>query len=368
MSQALTNALAAIDQESGDDPEAQLILATCRGLFYGYDAKWWPQGGTQPWETVSVEETFTCQIKNPKTGRQSRTFTQAGKLDGVVKHTNNQRYLLEHKTTSEDIEDPDAPFWRRLTIDSQVSSYTLAHWQRGEKLAGTLYDVIRKPGIRPKKLDQKAQAEIASLHTYLKAPVSPAVEAEALRIKRETPELFEIRLAVEVLENSNRYYQRKNVPRLDGELLEWADELWDSARDIADARRLGRHYRNSGACMNWNRPCEYLGICSGHDSPDSDNWRKREIHSELELDSEDPTKILTHSRIRCFQTCRRKHYYRYELGIERAREERDALYFGHVFHAGLAAWWSTFLPSQEPNHGNSTESTASASSTVAQPN
>lgn len=44
--------------------------------------------------------------------------------------------------------------------------------------------------------------------------------------------------------------------------------------------------------------------------------------------------ILTHSRIECFQTCRRKHYYQYILGIRRERTEA-ALRFGTAVHLGL---------------------------------
>jgi hypothetical protein len=44
--------------------------------------------------------------------------------------------------------------------------------------------------------------------------------------------------------------------------------------------------------------------------------------------------ILTHSRMECFQTCRRKHYYQYMLGIRRERTEA-ALRFGTAIHLGL---------------------------------
>jgi CRISPR/Cas system-associated exonuclease Cas4 (RecB family) len=59
----------------------------------------------------------------------------------------------------------------------------------------------------------------------------------------------------------------------------------------------------------------------------------------------DGRNVLTNSRIRCFQTCRRKHFYEYELGVERQdEEEREALYFGNLWHAALEAW---FLASQK---------------------
>ena len=90
----------------------------------------------------------------------------------------------------------------------------------------------------------------------------------------------------------------------------------------------------------YGSPCKYLGICSGHDEPDSNNWQKRDlVHIELPELEGDGRDVLTNSRIRTFQTCRRKHFYQYDIGSERINEEeREALYFGSCFHAALAAW------------------------------
>lgn len=115
--------------------------------------------------------------------------------------------------------------------------------------------------------------------------------------------------------------------------------------------------------MLYGSPCKFLGICSGHDTPDSDKWRrKKERHPELGDAIEHDADALTNSRIRTFQTCRRKHFYEYELGIERQDEdEKEALYFGAMFHAALEAWWRCFLVSNsEVSHVNGrTDSPAS---------
>jgi hypothetical protein len=46
--------------------------------------------------------------------------------------------------------------------------------------------------------------------------------------------------------------------------------------------------------------------------------------------------LLTHSRLSCFRSCPRKHYYRYELGL-RPEETSLALKVGSAFHAALEA-------------------------------
>ena len=130
---ALEAAFNAIDDSIGPDADdaQQLIAAKCRGLMYGYDARWANAG----WETLSVEKVFHLPVINPETGHPSRSFTHAGKYDGIIAYE-GRPYLLEHKTCSEEIADVDAPYWKRLTIDSQVSGYVLANWQDGQKMTG----------------------------------------------------------------------------------------------------------------------------------------------------------------------------------------------------------------------------------------
>lgn len=329
----LAAALSALDSDNLDGQ----LAGTLRGLMRGYDRYW---GGVS-WETVEVEQQFTLPIVNPETNRTSRTFTHAGRVDGIVRFEGRD-YLLEHKTTSEDISDPNAPYWRRLAIDAQVSGYVLSYWQMGRKLEGTLYDVIRKPSIRPKQITKTIAQQIIVGGMYCHADVSDATR-EVIRngkLEIENSELFEARLVADIAERPDWYFQRRTIPRLDGEVAEYATELWETADEIRQARVGNRHYRNPGACMLYNSPCEFLGLCSGHDSVESDNWRKREsVHAELETDG-DGRDVLSHSRMQTFRTCRRKHFYRYELGIEPNKEEKEALYFGRLLHEALAAWWA----------------------------
>lgn len=275
-SKRLAAALEAVNRASSDRDDIR--AAKVRGLMAGYDARW----ADSDWQAIGVEEEFVLPVVNPETGRASRTWMHAGKFDGIAAYK-GKTCLVEHKTTSEDVSDPNSPYWRRLAIDSQVSGYVLANWQNGRKLDGTMYDVIRKPGIRPKQLDQKTRRAIASLGEYCGTRISEDLRQQIIDGgDTETAELYEIRLAADTLAQPGKYFQRRFVPRLDSELAEWANELWDVAKDIQNARRMGRFYRNSSACMNYGTPCEFLGVCSGHESIASDRWRKREaVHAEL---------------------------------------------------------------------------------------
>lgn len=336
MSQSLINALNAIDANKTDE----IIAAKVRGLMIGYDARW----GDSNFEVIGVEEVFHLPVINPSTGKASRTFTQAGKFDGIVS-IDGRQYLLEHKTTSDDIADPNSPYWGILDLDSQVSAYALANWQQGRKLDGTIYDVIRKPGIRPKTITKAEAKLIVSHREYCGFEVPTEI---ALRVSRgdekECPKLYEIRLASETFQNPEKYFQRRIVPRLDADLAEYASEMWDVGQSLLEARRKVLHYRNTGACRLFNSTCTFLGVCRKHDTIESENWkRKEQHHSEIPVAfSDGGLNVLTNSRIKCFQTCRRKHYYQYELGVERIdAEEREALALGTLMHIGLEAYFNT---------------------------
>src|SRR5690606_3812947 len=152
-----------------------------------------------------------------------------------------------------------------------------------------------------------------------------------------------------IVERPGYYFQRRPVPRTDREIFEYAEELWQHGQDMLRVRNQttanSLPVKNPGACMLYGTPCKFLGLCSGYDDPGSDRWQRKErVHNELDMAASDGRDLLTNSRVRCFQTCQRKHYYEYELAIERHdEEEKKALYFGSVYHAGLNAWWDFLL-------------------------
>lgn len=336
----LESAYAAVDDFCGDttDEPKALIRAKVRGLLAGYHARWVDAG----YEALEVERVYASPLWNPATTRASRSFEVAGMLDVVARLRGD--WLFDHKTTSQDITDPDAPYWRQLRVEGQATHYLLLKWLAGEKLDGAVWDVTRKPGISPKKLTKADRASAVADRKYFGRILSSASLLSLQTEERETLEMYEARLAHDcTVEKPEWYFQRRNVPRLDHELLEYAEDLWQHGQNILASRKIARLPKNSGACMLYNSPCKFLGICSGYDSPTSDRWQRRELrHPELgEAGDRD---ALTNSRIRTFQTCQVKHHFEYELCLERQdEEEREALWFGTLFHKALNAWWRTFL-------------------------
>lgn len=336
----LDAAYEAVAEYIGTNPDEsqQLIAAKCGGLLAGYDARWRDAG----YVPIVVEKYYEADLMNPATNAKSRTFRLGGKVD-LIAELNGRSFLFDHKTTSHDITDPNAPYWRQLAIEGQVSQYMLLLWLHGIKVDNAVWDVVKKPSISPKKLSKAERAQAASLGEYFGGKLSAASQTAMATDERETLEMYELRLAHDcTVERPEYYFQRRAVPRMESELLEYAEELWSHSQDLIETRRNGRHVRNSGACMLYGAPCRYLGVCSGHDTIDSDKWRRKtQVHTEIPIVEGDGRNILTNSRVRCWQTCRRKHQLDYELGVERIdEEEREALFFGSCIHAGLNAWWS----------------------------
>jgi len=334
------------------------------GLMHGYDAVY----RNQTLRPVAVETEFKVPIYNLQGKRvsQSKTLELAGVLD-VLAVEDGKQWVLDHKTSSDDL-GPESPYWQQLVVEGQASLYPLACHLQGIEVAGAVWDVLRKPGIKPKAIPEKERAGISVLphhyHGFVCSRASVDYAVNGGKGVQENAELFGYRCARECLNKPDRYFAQRKVFKLESDLTEFAGELWDVSQDITQVRRTGRHYRNSGACKLYGRACEYLGICSGFDKPDSAKWQQREsVHPELR-GCGNGRDVLTHTRMRCFQTCRRKHYYRYELGIERVQEETpEALYFGTMIHRALEAWWKTFLPQGE-NNGDSDQAAGSGPENV----
>lgn len=334
---------------AASEPSERIIAAKCMGLMWGYNARW----ANAPYLIESVERTVTSNLYNPETGRNSRSFRVAGKIDVMAREEGTDRYVIfDHKTTSEDISDPDSPYWRQLTVEQQATHYMLIEWLNARKVDYAIWDVVRKPGISPKLLTKKEQEHTYHTRKYLSDEflLNQDDLDELAATGRETPRMYSARLALDcTIERPQWYFARRQVARLDAETLEYGKELWEHSQEILHARQTNRHARNSGACLLYGSPCKFLGICSGHDTVDSDKWRRREwVHPELPVLDGTGKDILTNSRIRTFQTCRRKHQLQYEMGIERVdAEEREALIFGTKFHEALEAYFLTLQSLQK---------------------
>jgi hypothetical protein len=260
-------------------------LETAVALVRGYSRRW---GSDAIVQYVAVELPFNLPIRNPDTGHETPTFRTAGKIDGIARLPDKRLALVEHKTTGESIE-PGSDYWSKLLIDGQISRYVLAARALGHDVLTTVYDVTRKPQIRPKMIAKADRAQATSQGYY------HGVKLTGMCPERETPQLYGARLLTDLSDRPDFYFQRMEIARLESDLDEYAYEQWTMQRSIREAelntrvRGLAAWPRNSGACTSPYR-CTYLDICRGMKGDPSDSIpdgfkRIERLHGELEMET-----------------------------------------------------------------------------------
>lgn len=236
-----------------DDPYQEMTLLA---LFEGYQKRWL-ESDRKTYETIGTEMRFDAPLMNPETGGTSKTFHLSGKIDALAKEkTTGKVVIVEHKTTGQDI-GPGSDYWRKLPIDGQVSGYYCGAEALGHQASTCLYDVIRKPTIKPYKAtpeDKRKYNKDGSL-------------SKACRENDETPDEWYERLAADIAIRHDYYYARIEISRSDNDLLEYLFDMWAVSREIADAQRMNRWSRNPQACSVYGT-CEYFGVCTGEQDID----------------------------------------------------------------------------------------------------
>lgn len=274
-------------------------LAKAEELLIGYHYRWCDD----PIEVLDVEKQFTAGLVNPETGAPSRTFELGGKIDAIarVPEGHPERapgvYVVEHKTTSEDI-GLGSVYWQKLRLDAQVSVYFDGARSLGHDVVGCLYDVIKKPTIRPHKATpveaRKYTQPKTRKHEECKGKGCDACDAgkvlvEASRLYAdqretdETPDEYRLRLRTDIAQNPDKYYQRGTVVRLEDEMRDAGVDTWQTARLIREAELAKRSPRNPDACTRYGRMCEFWDVCTGGASlTDESRFRRTDNpHEEL---------------------------------------------------------------------------------------
>src|ERR1035438_8670099 len=130
----LEAALAAISTAKPQTERDLLVAAKCIGLMVGYDKRWLEES-VATFDVDGIEYFVESDLWNPETNRKSRSFRIAGILDiSATRKDNGHRVITDHKTTSDDIEDPAGPYWRQLVVEAQPSHYMLLEWLNGRKV------------------------------------------------------------------------------------------------------------------------------------------------------------------------------------------------------------------------------------------
>lgn len=271
---------------------------TVAALVHGY---WFHWRASTP-RAEAVELAFDAPIRNPESGAASRTYRLAGKIDAIASLDDGRLAVVEHKTTGDDI-GVDSDYWKRLRIDPQISGYVLGARELGYDIQTVLYDVIRKPTIRPEqvtmvdadgfKIVVDANGERVFLTNKAGEKTKPRESGDpekgyTLCKRPMTPEEWWKKLSEDIAARPDFYFQRREIARLDEDMQDYAAELWQTAELVREARTKQRWTRNTAACIGYGR-CDFLDICHlGLEIQDTPEGfvRLSHVHPELQGEAE----------------------------------------------------------------------------------
>jgi hypothetical protein len=206
-------------------------------------------------------------------------------------------FLVEHKSTSKPI-GPGELFWQHLTVNHETPLYLDAARRSGYPVKGVIYDVLRKPALRPKV--------------------------------KETPEEFEVRNLETIVGEPDAYLARGKTVRFDTESCEAMIDLAESTRAVRASRKSGIWPRHPHACERYGRMCDYFRVCSGDARIDDDE----------RFEARAPSPTISKSSLEVWHRCPREFYFSKELG-RRPRSKSGALEMGSALHKALEHWFKT---------------------------
>ena len=186
-----------------------------------------------------------------------RAFTAAGKIDGIAHLTDGRLALVEHKTTSEAIEDADAKYWQRLRLNYQLCRYVKGARAIGKDIETVVYDVYKKPELKPreavKDVDENGIPFVmdADGNRCVKKDGTPKKTADAAKGERylthaETPEEYGARLLADMMERPGFYFQRREVAVTDGQIERFSLAETLMAKQILSVRADAREAVKKG--------------------------------------------------------------------------------------------------------------------------
>ncbi len=319
-------------------------FARAEEMIFGYSARWFDE----PLEVLAVEAEFEGPLTNPETGAASKTFALGGKLDAIVRR-GDRVLVVEHKTSSEDIS-PGSFYWRRLTLNAQISTYMVGARALGFEPAGILYDVLGKPAQRPSQVPivdedgvkigvDRTGRRVRTINGKKWRETASTADGFVLQTRPETVAEYRARVREAICAAPDAYFVRGDVVRLLEEERDAAFDAWQTAAAIREGRRLDRFPRNPDACIRYGSTCSYFDVCAGQGSlEDGTRFRRVDnVHEEL-APKATRLPLLTNSELSAYRACTRLHHYRYDLGV-RALEDAENARFGTLVHRGLEGWW-----------------------------
>ncbi len=268
-------AMAELDTHPWDMHNGEVEQRRTRAMVRAYFSRW--ESTRAQVEVIESERPFTTPLgPSILKGRNDSLWRVAGRL-----------FLVERKTTSEEVSTVGADYWQRLALDIQVTVYPWEAARRHGTLPSILYDVIRKPLGSPKMKEKVSKRKAETPEEY------EARKAAAY----ETLEEFEERLVQEMLDKADEYLVRREVHRTAEQNAAIMDELREELATMDSYE--GSYPRNDQACTSAYGACPFLGVCTGMETLDSDKFTRRTKSEQQKQHTQEQPNVSSDSYSNC---------------------------------------------------------------------
>lgn len=263
-----------------------LDMARHTELLRGYHYRW----VSEPLETAAVEQEFLAPVLDEYLIGQRDDVRMGGKVDAIA-FSNDGVVIIEHKYSSENTS-PGSLYWKRLSLDSQISVYFDGCESLGYEPVGCIYDVIHKPTLA---MGEVAETDENGLRVIVDADgnrvrtangkrwreSADAKKGYAAKKRMETVDEYAARLREDIATKPERYFQRAVVSRLSADRDAARLDTAQIAAQIETSRQHNRWPRNPDYCARYGL-CAYFGVCEGTASlKDASHFREaKESHLE----------------------------------------------------------------------------------------
>lgn len=307
--------------QAADDPfEGQMVVALAEAyeIVYKENLLWT--------RMVTIEKHISHPLINLDTGRKSPKYFLNGYVDKLFR-SGDSWVIMDHKTTSEHVADPNSRYWRRLASDPQPTIYMLLCLAEGYSVEGIVWDVVKKPAIRPRQLN-KAEIDILKEKDNLDEIAPRDGEyASGEPKRREGPWLYGRRVFEWAMVNAEEVFVRQHVSRDEKDVYDLNQSLWDLTRVWQQLGRMDCWPQNTRSCNSYGRECEYSQICFDGEDP---------LFRGLYVSGDKQPGTMSHSSVGTFFECPRKYKHRYIDNITLStQEDTESLRIGSLWHLAM---------------------------------
>lgn len=201
---------------------------------------------SQDYRLIASEVPFSVTVKTPN-GGYLHGVRLIGFIDSLLLEKKTDRLIVrEAKTTAMEISG-FGPYWARMAVDPQISTYHLA-----ANADGVIYDVMKRASRW-----KISQADI-------KTAAAEEIPAQLA---------FMNRLEHAVTECPENWYQWRPIWKTEEDRQEAQLDLYYQVRTLRNAVRENYFPKHGNSCGSiFGKPCPYLDVCTGRASLD-DNGR-----------------------------------------------------------------------------------------------